>query len=119
MAEQRPMERVMAELLEMQARMEQMFVEARHSIVTVDEELRRQQAEAARAHIKFYTEQEAADYLRISLDTLQRERRARRVPYRRIRGVYLYTNEDLACIAETYAHPVRESKKKSSLSKVA
>ena len=54
---------------------------------------------------EIYTDKEAAAFLRMSTITLWRERKARKISYRRCGGKLIYTREDLLSYLDRMKQP--------------
>ena len=61
--------------------------------------------EENKEHCKIYTEREASELLRISTVTLWRERKKRKISFRRIAGKIVYLSQDIDEYLESIKRP--------------
>lgn len=113
-------------ILNLQSEFEQKCAFARHLLMQAEEEIRQLKADAAATHLVNYTEEEAADALRVSLSTLRRLRKdyGRGFPHWRAGDLVRFTNFHLVEITELLsgradAASEARTKKKSHLRRVA
>lgn len=93
--------------LDIESQLLHLLAGVRAVINEVEEVEREALAEIRRREVVFYTEQEAAEKMRVSLDTLQRQRKAHNLPHTKFGSLVRYTDDQLARVAEILERPRR------------
>lgn len=96
-----------AELLELEATLVRICGAARYELQQAADEVRRSKAEARRAQINIRTEQQVADLLGCSIDTVRRARKRHSVPHISAGNLIRYTDEQFVKLLEAMERPSR------------
>ena len=89
------------ELLKLEGELVRASTSARYLLMDAQEEIRALRQEVVKAQLRYLTEQQLADELQVSKDTIARLRRRKKIPFVQLKpGLYRYTSEQKARIAE-------------------
>ncbi|MDQ1610311.1 MAG: hypothetical protein QOG00_242 [Pyrinomonadaceae bacterium] len=96
-----------AELLELEATLARVIGATRYALQQAADEVRRSKAEARRTQIVIRTEQQVADLLQCSVDTVRRARQKHQVPHIAAGNLIRYTDEQLLTLVEAMERPAK------------
>jgi excisionase family DNA binding protein len=99
-----------AELFDLESQLAQKMARARVLFAKGEDLTAHAEAEIRRRDFKVYTEDEAAELLKVSKDTLQRLRQRHALPHTQAGSLIRYTDEQLARAAEILERPRRKAK---------